>query len=93
MLLVSKSSGSRTKPAPADAAARFVGDRLRQLRETAGLSQEGLAARSKLSAKFVGEVERAATNVSIGVLWKLVVDGLGGTDGYLLRRRRHEHRR
>ncbi len=58
-------------------AVQFIGERLRQLREARGLSQETLAARAKVSAKFIGEVERATTNTSVTVLWQLAVDGLG----------------
>lgn len=56
---------------------QFIGERLRQLREARGLSQETLAARAKVSAKFISEVERATTNTSVTVLWQLAVDGLG----------------
>ena len=73
---MAKKTAARRKPTPAQTAVRFVGERLRQLREARGLSQEALAARAKVSAKFVGEVERSTSNVSVTVMWALVVDGL-----------------
>lgn len=66
------------KPAPttAEIAVRFVADRLRQLRTERGYTQESLAARAGVSSKFIGQLERGETNVSVAVLWALCVDGL-----------------
>lgn len=41
------------------------------------MTQESLAAKAEVSAKFIGLVERCETNVSISVLAQLSVDGLG----------------
>lgn len=55
---------------------RFVAERVHQLREERGLTQEALAVKAGVSAKYIGEVERAITSVSVETLWK-VCDGLG----------------
>lgn len=73
-----KPASRKLKPKPTDEARRFVAERLRQARDERGLSQEALAGRAGVSSKFVGEVERAATNVSVGVVWQLCA-GLGIT--------------
>jgi transcriptional regulator with XRE-family HTH domain len=41
------------------------GERLRQLRKVAGLSQEGLAHRADLDRSYVGAVERGEVNISV----------------------------
>jgi transcriptional regulator with XRE-family HTH domain len=50
---------------------------LRSLREAAVLTQEEIAGRSRLSAKFVSEVENGHASPSIDTLAKLVELGLG----------------
>jgi len=41
------------------------GERLRQLRKDAGLSQEGLAHKADLDRSYVGAVERGEINISL----------------------------
>ncbi|MBI3652956.1 MAG: helix-turn-helix transcriptional regulator [Acidobacteria bacterium] len=51
------------------------GERLRQLRKDAGLSQEGLAHKAELDRSYVGAVERGEVNISlinIGILAKAI---------------------
>lgn len=52
---------------------RFLGQRLRALRKQRGLSQERLGARSRLSGKFIGEVERGEKSISIDSLYRVSV--------------------
>lgn len=51
--------------------------RLRHFRRTAGITQEALARAAKLTPKFVSQIENGHVNPSIGVLARLVEDGLG----------------
>ncbi len=53
-----------------------VGARLRQFRLSAGITQEALANSAKLTPKFVSQIENGHVNPSIGVLSRLVEDGL-----------------
>jgi transcriptional regulator with XRE-family HTH domain len=55
---------------------RDVGARLRYFRTTAGITQEALARAAKLTPKFVSQIENGHANPSIGVLARLVEDGL-----------------
>ena len=48
-----------------------LGKRLRELRTKARLSQDQLAEQAGISAKYLGEVERGAVNVSVHILHKL----------------------
>jgi transcriptional regulator with XRE-family HTH domain len=59
-----------------DPASRVVAKRLRALRQAAGVSQEELGRRAKLTAKFISQVENGHTNPSIGVVARLA-SGLG----------------
>ena len=52
---------------------KFLGQRLRTVRKDRGLSQEGLGARSGLSGKFIGEVERGAKSISLDSLYHVAV--------------------
>ena len=52
---------------------KFLGERLRALRKERGLSQERLGQRSKLSGKFIGEVERGEKSISIDSLYHVSV--------------------
>jgi transcriptional regulator with XRE-family HTH domain len=54
----------------------IVGARLRHFRNTARLTQEDLARSARLTAKFVSQIENGHVNPSIGVITRLVVDGL-----------------
>lgn len=50
---------------------KFLGQRLRELRKQRGHSQERLGARSNLSGKFLGEVERGSKSISIDSLYRV----------------------
>jgi transcriptional regulator with XRE-family HTH domain len=66
---------SRRKRGDTDPTAA-VAARLRQLRTGAGITQETLARSAKLTPKFVSQIENGHVNPSIGVLARLVEDGL-----------------
>jgi transcriptional regulator with XRE-family HTH domain len=53
-----------------------LGKRLRHFRHSAELTQEDVAHRARLSAKFISEVENNRRSPTIGVLTRLVEDGL-----------------
>jgi transcriptional regulator with XRE-family HTH domain len=42
-----------------------LGQRIRELRKTAGITQEELGEKAELSYKFIGELERGQVNVSL----------------------------
>ena len=50
---------------------RIVGQRIREYRKQARLSQEKLAEKASLSYKFLGEVERGTENVSLDSLVRI----------------------
>ena len=50
---------------------KFLGQRLRALRRQRALSQERLGARSGLSGKFIGEVERGQKSISLDSLYRV----------------------
>jgi transcriptional regulator with XRE-family HTH domain len=50
-----------------------LGQRLRSLRNDRGLSQQRLGHRSRLSGKFLGEVERGEKSISIDSLYHVCV--------------------
>ena len=50
---------------------RALGRNLRSYREGVGSTQERLAEKADLSAKFLGEVERGTVNVSVDALARL----------------------
>ena len=52
---------------------KFLGQRVRALRKQRDLSQERLAERAGLSAKFIGEVERGEKSISIDSLYRVSV--------------------
>jgi transcriptional regulator with XRE-family HTH domain len=52
---------------------KFLGERLRALRKERGLSQERLGQRSRLSGKFIGEVERGEKSISVDSLYHVSV--------------------
>ena len=60
-----------------------LGWAIRQLRSEAGISQEGLAARSGLHRTYVGGIERGERNVSFANLLKLA-EALGVRPSELL---------
>jgi transcriptional regulator with XRE-family HTH domain len=47
---------------------RYIAANVVRLRKRAGLTQEGLAEAADVEPRYVQEVERARTNLSIGVL-------------------------
>lgn len=52
---------------------RFLGQRLRVLRQQRGLSQERLGTVAGLSGKFIGEVERGEKSISVDSLSRVAV--------------------
>ena len=50
---------------------RFLGQRLRLLRKQRGWSQHKLGAYSRLSGKFIGEVERGEKSISVDSLYSV----------------------
>lgn len=63
---------------------QYVAANIRRLRLRRGLTQEALAAASGLDVTYVARVERAAINVSVGVLAEFG-DALQTEPGKLLR--------
>ncbi len=54
-----------------DPAARAVGQRVRELREAAGLKQDALSRKAKISPQFLSLLENGHANPSIGVVARL----------------------
>jgi transcriptional regulator with XRE-family HTH domain len=52
---------------------KAVGQQLRVLRKARGLSQERLSEKAAVSARFIGEVERGQTSISVDSLYRLSV--------------------
>lgn len=52
---------------------KFLGSKVRTLRQRRGWSQEALGARSGLSGKFIGEVERGEKSISVDSLYRVSV--------------------
>jgi transcriptional regulator with XRE-family HTH domain len=52
---------------------KVLGERLRGLRKDRGLSQQRLGQHSRLSGKFIGEVERGEKSISIDSLYHVSV--------------------
>ncbi len=48
-----------------------LGDRIRNIRSAEGLTQEILAEKSNLTPKYIGQIERAEVNPTIGSLKKI----------------------
>jgi transcriptional regulator with XRE-family HTH domain len=61
----------------------YVAGNVRRLRITAGWTQEQLAESSGLDPAYVGRVEQAKVNMTVGLLGQLA-DGLGVDPGDLL---------
>ncbi len=51
---------------------KSVGERVRNERKSAGLTQEGLGEKAELSYKYIGELERGQVNVSLDTLHRIV---------------------
>jgi transcriptional regulator with XRE-family HTH domain len=60
------------------------GKTVRRLREDQGYSQEGFAAKAKISRTYMSEVERGVTVVSLDVIGR-IARGLGTTMSGLLK--------
>ena len=54
-----------------------IGERLRSLRLSAGLTQEGLAERADLHTTYIGQLERGEKNATIETVCKLAQPGGG----------------
>ena len=69
----------------------FIGDRLRAVRRERGFSQQGLAERSGISARFVAKIEQGNSQPGTSTIFKLA-GALGVEPSHLLDRRdRLEH--
>lgn len=66
-----------------------VAANVRRLRHAKGWTQEDLAERVGLSARYVGQIERAQASMSVTVLGR-VADALKVDAGELVRRARHK---
>lgn len=55
-----------------DVARRVLGANVRRWRNRRGWTQDQLAEAARISAKFVGEVERGEDNPSLETLWALI---------------------
>jgi transcriptional regulator with XRE-family HTH domain len=55
---------------------RDVARRLRRFREAADITQEVVAKRARVSAKFISEIENGHVNPSVALVARLVEDGL-----------------
>jgi len=64
------------KPKRPSGSQRDVAMRLRRYREVAKLTQEAVAKRAGVSAKFISEIENEHVNPSFDVVARLVEDGL-----------------
>ncbi|WP_231860802.1 helix-turn-helix domain-containing protein [Microbacterium laevaniformans] len=62
---------------------KAFGMRVRELRQSAGLSQEQLAHQAGLDRSYVGQVERGERNVSLDNIHRLA-EALGVSPGALL---------
>ncbi len=69
-------SPTRRRGEPDTDAYRTLGKALRELREQAGLTQEGLAARVDIGATYVSQVE----NGHRGIRWHTLLAFLGALD-------------
>src|ERR1700686_4176444 len=59
-----------------------VGERIKEVREVKGWTQEKLAAEADISKSFLSEVEKHGKNISLDLLLK-VATALGASVGYL----------
>jgi transcriptional regulator with XRE-family HTH domain len=60
-------STSRLSPLAERASVR-LGTRIRELRRAAGLTQEGLASKASIDAKYVQDIERGDANPTLAML-------------------------
>jgi transcriptional regulator with XRE-family HTH domain len=61
-----------------DPTVRAVAHRIRELREAVGVTQEELGQRSRLTAKYISQIENLHVNPSLTTLAR-IADGLGFT--------------
>jgi transcriptional regulator with XRE-family HTH domain len=54
-----------------DTTRKKLGERIRELRKTAGITQEELGEKADLNYKFIGELERGQVNVSLDSLVRI----------------------
>ncbi len=50
---------------------KIIGERIRELRNAAGITQEELGEKASLNYKFIGELERGRVNVSLDSIVKI----------------------
>ena len=50
---------------------RILGERIRNERKKANLSQEKLAEKADLNRNYIGEIERAEKKITIETLWRI----------------------
>jgi transcriptional regulator with XRE-family HTH domain len=50
---------------------KMLGERIREFRKSAGITQEELGEKASLNYKFIGELERGQVNVSLDSLVKI----------------------
>jgi transcriptional regulator with XRE-family HTH domain len=51
--------------------AKEVGELIRSQRKARGISQEALAAKSKIDRSYMGRIERGEVNVTLKALWDI----------------------
>ena len=56
----------------------FIAELVRDARKRAGLTQEELAAKINTKRTYISRLERAASDIQLGTLKRIVEDGLGG---------------
>ena len=59
-----------------DSTRKKLGERIRELRKSAGITQEELGEKAELNYKFIGELERGQVNVSLDSIVK-IAEALG----------------
>jgi len=59
-----------------DTIRKKLGERIRELRKIAGLTQEELGEKAELNYKFIGQLERGQVNVSLDSIVR-IADALG----------------
>jgi len=59
-----------------DGIRKKLGERIRELRKSAGITQEELGEKAELNYKFIGELERGQVNVSLDSIAR-IADAIG----------------
>lgn len=52
---------------------QLIGEKIRMIRKSKGLSQEALGLRSQLSISYISDVERGTRNISLESLEKIII--------------------